>query len=96
MGLIDASDQLQKHIENLKPAVSDAELNPKLDNWFAEDDSAESNDVDTDNIDQEYVLEKFPEVKDSVERINDMLREESSYILRQANSAINKANKPDN
>lgn len=96
MGLIDASDQLQKHLENLKPAVSDAELNPKLDNWFAEDDSAENNDVDTDNIDQEYVLEKFPEVKDSVERINDMLREESSYILRQVNSAINKANKPDN
>jgi len=92
VGLIDASDQLQKHLENLKPKVDEADLNPTLENWFEEE--MNGNGATEDNIDDGYLQEKFPDVKESAERVNDMLREESAYILRQATSAINKSKKP--
>ena len=69
--------------------MEESDLNPTLDNWFDEE-MGDNFDNDPDNIDEEYVMEAFPETRNSVERITDMLQEESSYILRQATSAINK------
>jgi hypothetical protein len=89
VGLIDASDQLQKHLENLKPVVEEADLNPTIENWFAEEDDSPP-EVTPDSIDQEYVLEAYPDTRQAAERVTDMLQEESAYILRQATSALNK------
>lgn len=89
VGLIDASDQLEKHLANLKPEVDETALNPTLENWFEEEGGTEGGTAE-ENIDEEYVLDINSDVRHSVERITDMLQEESSYILRQAASALNK------
>lgn len=92
VGLIDASDQLQKHLENLKPDVDESALSAPLENWFEEQGGA-GGDAAEETVDEEYVLDISPDVRQAVERITDMLQEESSYMLRQATSALNEVNK---
>lgn len=92
VGLIEASDQLQKHLENLRPQVDEATLNPTIDNWFAEDNGGGGGEAggSGSSVDEGYLMEQYPAVKESAERVNDMLLEESSYLLRQATAALNK------
>lgn len=37
------------------------------------------------------MMEKFPQLKETYEGINDMLNEDSGHLLRLANSALSKA-----
>lgn len=87
VGLIDAANQLQKHLESLIPVVDEEYLNPPLENWFEDE---EGGPTETDPAAAE-LTECYPEAIEAAERVREVLQEESSYILRQAASALNKA-----
>lgn len=94
VGLIDATNQLEKHLEGLKPQVDDSISKAPLDNWFEGTSRGNVGTDDTDGIDQEYALQSCPSIKQTAEKIEDMLKEESTYLFRLATAAVNKAKAP--
>mmetsp|Transcript_19954 Transcript_19954/g.28678 ORF Transcript_19954/g.28678 Transcript_19954/m.28678 type:complete len:241 (+) Transcript_19954:112-834(+) len=87
MGLIEASDEIEKHLESLQPQNQDDEEASAITPWI----DAESLKDASDPVDIESFMDRFPELRNAHDRAEDMLREDSAHVLRQASAALNKA-----
>jgi hypothetical protein len=90
----DSFRSMEQHMDTLQPD-SRACKTPPLDFWITEKDiallSKDSSGTDVDSlIDQSKA---YSAVRDASNKINDMLNEECSHLLRKAQSAITKNSK---
>ena len=91
IGLTEASNEIEKQLELLVPDTTDFELSLKgLTPWIPE--NSLSNNLSNDfsfSIDE--MMEKYPQLKETYDGINDIINEDSGHLLRLATSAISKA-----
>ena len=84
VGLIDASEALERHIASIKPEDSVVNLELPIKNWFTADD------LKVDDIENLKSDSSLNIVNKSVEETLEMLQEESAHLLRKASGVIAK------
>ncbi|CAE7384406.1 unnamed protein product [Symbiodinium microadriaticum] len=87
VGLIEASDEIERHLANLQPQNQEDSEFSRIESWIDPDQTK----VVTESVDCESFMDRFPDLRDAMEKANDMLREDSAHALRQANAVLNKA-----
>jgi hypothetical protein len=90
--LMEATDEVEKYLETISPPVSTAEdlAITSLPPWLPPSLLTQNTLSSAESVDD--VIRKYPQLSDAYESVVDMLKEDSSHILRQANSALSKAN----
>jgi hypothetical protein len=84
VGLIDASEALERHIASIKPDDSVVNMELPVKNWFTVDDLKVD---DLENVKSDSSLNT---VNKAVEETLEMLQEESGHLLRKASGVISK------
>jgi hypothetical protein len=89
VGIVAASEDFEKHLLTLTPDTTDFEqslsrLPPWIPPTFTQTQSVEPVTVDD-------MMLKYPNLKDMMESVTDMLNEDSNHLLRLSTQALSKA-----